>query len=110
MTPDNAGHVSVKLNGEDYLKGKAVSDFIEFKRDSFFVTLLETDYFAIVVRPSGSGLFSGGGTTKKIPSLNAPYLSMGLELVPGPRLDESFILVRDRRGIQIVNLALGTSH
>ena len=35
---------------------------------------------------------------------------MGIDLVPGPRLDEAFMLVRDRRGVQLVNLAKGTSH
>ena len=30
--------------------------------------------------------------------------------MPGPRLDGSFALVRDRRGIQLVNLQAATSH
>lgn len=38
-------------------------------------------------------------------------MSMGIELIPGPRLNcNTFALVRDRRGIQLVNLAKGTSH
>ena len=35
---------------------------------------------------------------------------MGLEVIPGPRLAEAFMLVRDRRGVQIVNLKKGIAH
>ena len=37
-------------------------------------------------------------------------MTMGMDLIPGPRIDNSFMLVRDRRGIQLVNLKKGTSH
>ena len=40
----------------------------------------------------------------KIRSVHPGYLTLGMELVPGPLLDHAFVLVRDRRGIQIVNL------
>jgi len=35
---------------------------------------------------------------------------MGISLVPGPRLEDAFVLVRDRRGVQLVNLKKATSH
>ena len=33
-----------------------------------------------------------------------------MQLIPGPRLENAFMLVRDRRGIQLINLKKGTSH
>ena len=102
--------MSVKMTDEHYFKGSAVNDFVEFKRDSFFVTVLEANHFSIVERPENSGFFSSAKITK-IRSINAPSLTMGIELIPGPRLNgQVFALVRDRRGVQLVNLLKGTSH
>ena len=86
-----------------------MNDFIEFKRDTFFVTILEANYFAIVERSSGSGFFDSAKVTK-IRSVQENYLTMGISMVPGPRLEDAFVLVRDRRGVQIVNLKKATSH
>ena len=41
----------MRLTDEAYAKNNAVNDFIEFKRDSFFLTILEANYFAIIERP-----------------------------------------------------------
>ena len=58
VVSDNAGHYSIRLTAENYCKQNAVNDFIEYKRDTFFCTVVEANYFAIVERPSGSGFFS----------------------------------------------------
>ena len=39
------------------------------------------------------------------------YLTMGMDMVPGPSaLDSGFVMVRDRRGVQLINLKNHTSH
>ena len=109
VVSDNAGHHTISLTGEAYIKGHAIVDFIEFKRDCFFISILEANHFAILERPQGQGYFDSAKLTK-VRSINEGYLSMGMELVPGPRLEEAFIVVRDRRGVQLVNLKKATSH
>jgi len=109
MVSDNAGHTNIRLTDEAYCKGTAVNDFVEYKRDTFLVTILEASHFAIIKRPGGGGMFNSGKITK-IRSMNSSYLSMGIDLIPGPKLEYAYALVRDRRGIQLVNLKLGTSH
>jgi len=110
MVADTSGRYSITLQKESFNQGTSANDFVEFKRETFFVTFLETDYFAIVERSSGGGFFSGGKMTK-IRSISPNVLSMGIQLIPGPRLNSTtFVLVRDRRGIQLVNLLKGTSH
>ena len=38
-------------------------------------------------------------------------MTMGMELLPGPSaLDCGFVMVRDRRGVQLINLKKQTSH
>lgn len=51
VVSDNAGHYNVRLTDETYAKNNAVNDFIEFKRDSFLISVLEANYFAIIERP-----------------------------------------------------------
>ena len=53
VVADNAGHHTISLNGEKYWQGHAVNDFIEYRRDTFFVTLIESNFFAILERPTG---------------------------------------------------------
>lgn len=108
IVSDQAGHYTVKLTSEQYCKDNAVNDFIEYKRDHFLVCMIEVNLFAIVQRAQG-GYFDNG-KIRKVRSLNMGYLTMGLQLIQGPRIDSSFVLVRDRRGIQLVNLEKGTSH
>lgn len=109
VVSDNAGHHTISLTGEAHVKGHAVVDFIEFKRDHFFISILECNYFAIIERPQNQGFFDSAKMVK-VRSMNDGCLSMGMSMVPGPRLEDSFVLVRDRRGIQIINLKKGTSH
>jgi hypothetical protein len=111
MASTNDGHYSMRLVGDSFEQNHAVNDFVEYKRDNFFVTVLETDYFCLVERNIEGGLFGSSSKLTKIRSMNGGVLSLGIELVPGPRLDKnSFALVRDRRGVQLVNLLKATSH
>ena len=110
MVSDAGGHHNISITSEKYLANQAVDDFVEYKRDTFFVTLLNGDHFYIIERPTAQGMFAAAGKTKKIPSVHEKYLSMGLEIIPGPRLEEAFVLVRDRRGVQLVNLKKAHAH
>ena len=101
---NNAGQYEVTLTDEVYCKQTNVNDFIEFKRDTFFVTIIEVDYFAIVKRRTGSGGIFNSGNVTKIRTINPSCLTMGMDLIQGPHLDDTLILVRDRRGVQMVNL------
>ena len=101
---NNAGQYEVSLTDEAYCKQTNVNDFVEFKRDTFFVTIIEVDYFAIVKRRSGSGGLFNSGSVQKIRTINPSCLTMGIDLIQGPHLDDTLALVRDRRGIQMVNL------
>ena len=38
------------------------------------------------------------------------YISMGMSVVPGKELDSQLIVCRDRRGVQLINLAKATAH
>lgn len=109
IVSDNAGHHNISLTGEAYCRGQAVNDFIEFKRDNFFVSILEANCFAIMERPEGHGFFDSVKITK-IRSVCDGYMSMGMALLPGPRLESAFVMVRDRRGVQLINLKTATSH
>ena len=101
---NNSGQYEVSLTDEAYCKQTNVNDFVEFKRDTFFVTIIEVDYFAIVKRRSGSGGIFNNGHVTKIRTINPSCLTMGIDLIQGPHLDDTLALVRDRRGIQMVNL------
>ena len=41
---------SLTILEEKYLKNKMVTDFIEFERDKFFVSVLRDEFFYIVTR------------------------------------------------------------
>lgn len=66
--------------------------------------------FVIYERPESTGFFGSSGRVTKVRSIHENYLSMGMEIIPGPRLEEAFILVRDRRGVQLVNLKKNHAH
>jgi len=87
---------------EKYLKGKMVTDFIEYERDKFFVSVLKDDFFYLVTR------FGDEKQMLKIRSMNSNYISMGLQ--PLPRADQTFIVVRDNHGVQLMNLETLKSH
>lgn len=87
---------------ERYLKGKVVTDFVEYERDKFFVSVLRDDYFYLVTR------FGDASQMGKIRSMNKGYITMGLQ--PLPRAGQTFLLVRDNRGVQLVNLETQRSH
>ena len=110
VVSDASGHHNISLTSEKYFVGQTVDDFIEFKRDTFFTTILDGNFFGIIERPAGQGFFDSGANIKKVRSIQEGYMSMGMEIIPGPRLEEAFILVRDRRGVQIVNLKKGHAH
>ena len=55
-------------------------------------------------------MFDAAAKITKVRSVHEGYLSMGMELIPGPRLEGAFVLVRDRRGVQLVNLKKGIAH
>jgi len=111
MTSENNGHHMIKLTNDHYEQNHAVNDFVEYKRDSFLVTVIGADYFCIVERNIEGGIFGSSSKTTKIKSMHPGVISLGIGLIPGPRLDQtSFAVIRDRRGIQLVNLKKATSH
>ena len=59
VVSDASGHHIISLTSEKYFVGQTVDDFIEFKRDTFFTTILDGNYFYIIERPSGQGFFDG---------------------------------------------------
>ena len=67
------------------------------------------NFFGIIERPATTGIFDSAKITK-VRSIQEEYLSMGMKIIPGPRLEEAFVLVRDRRGVQLVNLKKGHAH
>lgn len=60
------------------MRGHAVNDFIEYKKDAFFLSIIEASHFYVVVRSTGGGVFRGSGKTMKINSVHPGYLSMGM--------------------------------
>ncbi len=104
MASTNDGHHTMRIVGDSFEQNHAVNNFVEFKRDHFFVTVLEADYFCIVERNIEGGLFASSSKLTKVRSMHAGVLSLGIDIIPGPRLENSFALVRDRRGIQLINL------
>lgn len=93
---------TVSILDEKYLKGKMVTDFIEYERDKFFVSVLKDDFFYLVTR------FGDEKQLLKIRSMNSNYITMGLQ--PLPRADQTFIVVRDNHGVQLMNLETLKSH
>ena len=63
---------SLTILEEKYLKNKMVTDFIEFERDKFFVSVLRDEFFYIVTR------FEDQKNMVKIRSINPGYITMGL--------------------------------
>lgn len=68
-----------------------VTDFVEYERDKFFVSVLKDDYFYLVTR------FGEEKQMLKIRSMNSGYITMGLQ--PLPRVSQTFIVVRDFHGV-----------
>ena len=69
VASNNTNQHTISLSSEAYFKGHAVNDFIEYKRDTFFVTILEANYFAIIERPTSYGFMDAGAKITKIPSI-----------------------------------------
>jgi len=79
-----------------------VTDFIEYERDKFFVSVLKDDYFYLVTR------FVEEKQMGRIKSISNGYLTMGLQMLP--RYEQTFVVVRDNHGIQLINLETQRSH
>ena len=45
-----AGVPNLTILDEKYLKGKMVTDFVEYERDKFFVAVLKDDHYYLVTR------------------------------------------------------------
>ena len=82
------------LLSESYFKGKDVSDFIEYERNKLLVACPGESEFYLVNRD--------GGRITPIASLNQNYITLGMQMMPG--YETSFALVRDTRGIQLLDL------
>lgn len=93
---------TVSVLDEKYLKGKMVTDFVEYERDKFFVSVLNDDYFYLVTR------FGEEKQMGRIRSMNSAYVTMGLQ--PLPRAEQTYIVVRDNHGVQLANLETQKSH
>ena len=74
---------------EKYLKGKEVTDYIEYLRDNFVISCLNSNNFYLVNREEKK--------VTTIKSLNLDYISLGMQMMPC--YEQSFVLVRDTRGI-----------
>lgn len=61
---------------EKYLKGKMITDFVEYERDKFIVSILKDNYFYLVTR------FVEEKQMGKIRSINAGYITMGMQVLP----------------------------
>ena len=91
---------NLKLLDERFLKGKEVTDFIEYLRDKFLVTCLSDTHFYIISRSEKK--------TTTIISLNSGYITMGIQMMPG--YESHYAFVRDTRGIQLLDLVTLKSH
>lgn len=96
------GVPSLQKTDESYLRGKTVIDFIEYDRDKFFVTVLNDEFYYLVTR------FSDDKQIGKIRSITSSYVTMGIQMLP--RYEQTFVVVRDNRGVQLVNLETQKSH
>ena len=90
----------LNLLKEKYLEKKEVSDFIEYARDHFVVSCLNGADFYLVSREEQK--------TTPILSLNDGYVSLGMQMMPC--YENMFVLVRDTRGIQMLDLVTLKSH
>ena len=86
--------VMLTLLPESYFKGRDVSDFIEYERNKLLVACPRESEFYLVNRD--------GGRITPIASLNQNYITLGMQMMPG--YETSFALVRDTRGIQLLDL------
>ena len=90
----------LQLLPEKYLKGKEVADFVEYERDQFLVSCLRDTHFYLINRQERK--------TSTIRSLNPGYITLGLQMMPN--YERRYALVRDTRGIQLLDLLGMTSH
>ena len=86
--------VMLTLLPESYFRGSDVSDFIEYQPHQLLVSCPGDDNFYLVNRD--------GGRITPIASLNQNYVTLGMQMMPG--YETSFALVRDTRGIQLLDL------
>jgi hypothetical protein len=80
---------SLTAISEKYLKGKNVIDFVEYEIGEFLVTCTNDSNFYLVNRDKK--------TTTPIASLNANYITMGIQMLP--KYEIQYAIVRDLRGI-----------
>ena len=100
QTPGACGTTNLELLPERYFKGKGVTDFVEYQRGMFLVSLLYDTHFYLVNRADKK--------IASIRSLNAGYVTLGFQMMP--QYEVQFALVRDTRGLQLLNLITGTAH
>ena len=74
---------------EKYFKGKSVTDFVEYQRDMFIVSMLDDTHFHLISRADKK--------LASIRSLNAGFVTLGIQMLP--QYEFQFALVRDTRGI-----------
>ena len=100
QTPGQGQATVLTLLDEKYLKGKEVNDFIEYSRDKFLVSCLREANFYLINREDKK--------VTPILSLNDGYVSLGMQMMPC--YENIFVLVRDTRGIQMLDLVTQKSH
>ena len=100
QTPGQGQATVLTLLDEKYLKGKEVNDFIEYSRDKFLVSCLREANFYLINREDKK--------VTPILSLNDGYVSLGMQMMPC--YENIFALVRDTRGIQMLDLITLQSH
>ena len=79
-----------------------VTDFFEYDRDKFFVAALKDDFYYLITR------FASDSQIVKIRSITSAYITMGIQMLP--RYEQTFVVVRDNRGVQLINLETQKSH
>ena len=74
---------------EKWLKGKEVTDFIEYERDMFLVSCLNDPNFHFINRNDKS--------QGHMASINSNYITMGMQMLPNYELQ--IAVIRDTRGV-----------
>ena len=98
--PGEKRSLLLDLLPEKYLKDKEVTDFIEYEKDMFLVACLEDENFYFINRKEKK--------TTHINSINRNYITLGMQMLPNYELQ--IAIIRDTRGVQLLNLLTGKAH
>jgi len=83
----------LKVLPERYFKKQEVTDFVEYERDNFLVSVMNDTHFHLIKRPDKNK----GSVIRSIRSLNKGYMTLGLQMMP--QYEVQHAIIRDTRGI-----------